>query len=1064
MSWWGRRQEPAVAQAELQHLVSGVRSSTGGTDVGSILQAGSKHGGKAVALLSIKGMHCSSCSAAVEKALGALPGVESASVALLNESAAVVYDSTFASTAELVDTVEDAGFEASVVSNTLKDIQRKVAQMQVRGMHCSSCSSAVEKALLRLEGVHKASVSLTMEQADVEYDPDHCTPAQLEEAVTDAGFDASLLSSGEPCGARSDHRTTLRITGMTCSSCSSAVEKGLSGVEGVRSVTVNLLAGRAEVEFDPDKTGPRHLIEAVEDMGFEAEATGADRGTAAADRRAELAYWRRLFTASAALTIPVFLVAMVFPMSPALKPLMDFQLFGFPLNQVIKWALTTPVQFVIGWRFHAGAWKAIKSGRANMDVLVSLGTNASYLYSIISILHHHRMQHYMTGAYRPTDFFETSAMLITFILLGKYLEASAKGKTSEAITKLLTLTPATALLVTLGPDGQPLEEQEVPTALVHRGDILKLLPGARVPADGIVLSGQSHADESMLTGEPLPVSKKEGDAVIGGTMNLGGTLQIRATRVGSDTALAQIVRLVESAQMAKAPIQAFADYVSSIFVPIVVGLALITWLCWYLAGSCGWYPAEWLPEGHNPFLFALLFGIAVLVIACPCALGLATPTAVMVGTGVGASNGILIKGGDSLERASHLKTVVFDKTGTLTYGRPTVTEHRLFDQRITFEEVLALAAAVEADSEHPLAGSILTYAEQHMNPHRRSVPTHSTTLSSAAEHHTSSETVPLKGSGTPTAGSPLRLRASGGQHRSADKARDMSWVRPVKDVDVQPGKGIKGWVPSSFSPAPRSPGPGAVRPGAADVKVVVGNKKMMAEEGVSVSKPVDDYMREMEGQCCTCVMVAVHDSLVAVLCITDPLKPEARGVVSALHQMGMSCHLVTGDNWRTARAIAELLGIINVTAECLPGSKAEIIMELQKRKQVVAMVGDGINDSPALAQADVGIAVGSGTDVAIEAADYVLMRDDLEDVLVAIDLSRKTFNRIRLNYFWALGYNVTMIPVAAGVLYPCIQMQIPPWIAGGAMAFSSVSVVCSSLMLRSYKRPPPVLRDLVTQP
>lgn len=997
----------------------------------------------ATATVSVTGMHCSSCSTAVEKALRALPGVESASVALLQKSAQVAYASDQLQMEDILESIRDAGFEADLLSSKSTEHSGKISKFRVSGMHCSSCSTAVQKALSVTPGVERASVSLTLEQAEVVYDPGLVKEVVLLEAIEDAGFEGELMHEAD------SNCLTLQIEGMTCSSCSSAVESALRSQKGVVSAAVNLLAGIAEVHFDPDQTGPRILIEAVQDAGFDGRIVDTDRALGADDRRAELQYWSRLLRYSCAFTLPVFMLAMVLPMMPGCEALFKAHLLGFPLDELLKWVFATPVQFWIGWRFHAGAWKALKNGRANMDVLVSLGTNASYTYSMISILHHHIMRHHITGQYRPTDFFETSAMLITFILLGKYLEAAAKSRTSAAITRLLQLTPPTAVLLTLDEKGNVVSEQELATSLVHRGDLLKVLPGSRIPADGLVVSGQSHVDESMLTGEALPVSKRHGDTAIGGTVNLAGMIQVQTTRVGSDTALSQIVRLVGDAQMAKAPIQAFADYVSSIFVPIVVSLAFITWLTWYVAGKTGSYPDSWLPEGHTHFLFALLFGISVLVVACPCALGLATPTAVMVGTGVAASSGILIKGGDALERAHKIKTIVFDKTGTLTKGKPAVTHHKIFHDKLSLGEVLSLAAAVETCSEHPLAGAVLQFAAAHL-----AVPVASLDADLTAGLNQLEE---------PSEASQLLPSPTKAQRQSSPTVTATDWLQPATDVEVEEGKGIKGFVARpGQQPQPRAVSP-SKRKQRALVKVVVGNKKMMAQEAIVVSQAVDDYMREMENECCTCVMVGVGDSVAGVLSIKDPLKPEARGVVAALHQAGMACHLVTGDNWRTARSIAEQLGIINVSAECLPANKAEKIKDLQGRKKVVAMVGDGINDSPALAQADVGIAVGSGTDIAIEAADYVLMRDDLEDVLTAIDLSKKTFGRIKLNYIWAMGYNIVMIPVAAGVLYPATKMQIPPWVAGAAMAFSSVSVVVSSLMLRTYKRPPPVLRDIALQ-
>eukprot|EP00884_Botryococcus_braunii_P009380 jgi/Botrbrau1/18443/Bobra.0072s0030.1 len=1060
----GRKPRDSQAcEAELQRLIS----SNGATD--------SNH----VAVVAVRGMHCSSCSTAVEKALRDLPHVQTANVALVQGTAQVAFGGSNRDLVlkAILQAVEGAGFEADLLRCTSGTPQTEMIRIQVRGMHCGACSSAVEKALVSLAGVEKASVSLTLNQAEVEYTPALVTEDDLVTAIADMGFEAEVLNRGQ---VKSSDTLVLAIEGMTCSSCSSAVEMALQGVTGVRSAAVNLLAGRAEVHYNPDVAGPRLIVRAVEDAGFKATIVDTYRGTGEQERLADLERCRRMFFNSLWLTMPVFLTAMVLPLYPAARSFLRYPIAGFPLEEIIKWGFTTPIQFWIGWRFHAGAYHALRKGRANMDVLVSLGTNASYLYSIISILHHHFSHHHMNGAYKPTDFFETSAFLITFILLGKYLEASAKGRTSEAITKLFTRIPPVAILLHTGPDGEVMKEETVETSLIHRGDLLKVLPGARLPADGIVEEGTSYADESMLTGEAAPVLKHPGDTVIGGTVNLQSMLQVRATKVGSETALSQIVRLVENAQMSKAPIQAFADNVSSVFVPIVVATAFITYLCWYIAGRCHMFPDSWLPEGHNHFLFALLFGIAVLVIACPCALGLATPTAVMVGTGVAAQHGILIKGADALERAHNVRTVVFDKTGTLTLGHPVVTDHRIFDDQMPLEEALSLAAAVEAHSEHPLAMAVLNYASACLGMTKKLDSTNGGT------------------------------RRPDGLSGTSGMERDVSWVRPANDVDVYPGMGVRGWVEPSLelrkaavekaareaaslsrqaqtkplasakasrgwldlllfdsslgSSGSESPAEAALRqpPGNSprQVKVVVGNKKLMVQEDIVVPPPVDDFMREMEAECCTCVMIAVNMNVVACLAISDPLKPEARGVVSALSQRGIACWMVTGDNWRTARAISSALAITNVIAECLPDGKVDKIRDLQAGGKLVAMVGDGVNDAPALAQADVGIAIGSGTDVAMEAADYILMSSDLESVVVAIDLSQKTFTRIRLNYFWAMAYNVVMIPFAAGVLYPCTHMQIPPWVAGASMAFSSVSVVCSSLMLRNYQRPAPVLRDV----
>jgi Cu+-exporting ATPase len=1056
----------------------------------------------------------------------AIPGVLSASVALLSESAEVSYNSSLVDEATVVETIENTGFEARVVSSTAAAAtQAELLKFEVTGMHCSACSSAVEKALLSMPGVQRASVSLALHQAEVVISPGSTTEAQLIELIEDCGFDAKALAKVD------SNVATLRVSGMSCAACSSAVEAALRQLPGVAEAGVSLLTSTAEVRFDPGTTGPRHFIEAIEAAGFEAKAVSADKFDLSDQNAAEIAGYRRATLLATCLTLPVFMVAMVFPPLRLMGFIYSQMLFGFPLNELIKWAFSTPVQFWIGWRFHSGAWKALRAKRANMDVLVSLGTNASYIYSVISILHHHFRAHHMSGGYQPTDFFETSAMLITLVLFGKYLESAAKGKTSEAIVKLLQLAPPTAILVestttktitspttataaatttttttattdtssSFDPSGAL--EKEVSTALIHRGDVLKVLPGAKIPVDGLVVYGSSYLDESMLTGESEPVRKKLGASVFGGTVNVGGPIYIRAVRVGADTALSQIVRLVETAQLNKAPIQGFADKVSAVFVPIVVFLAVLTWLLWFIAGTAGWYPETWLPQGHSVFLFSLLFGIAVVVIACPCALGLATPTAVMVATGVAASHGILIKGGDALERAVEVQTVVFDKTGTVTAGRPHVVDFRTLRPEIPAEAVLRVATALESNSEHPIAGAVLQFARDFAvgkwKPGLWAVEENSSSNGGGEKEQEFSS---HSGGANPSFNlvhhddDDEGSRTTTGNNSQRSQDNTSAAVDQLKEVEVVVGQGIKGWLPLSptfpeasalaalqriNTSSPGSPNSSAKTLNTSnnnsnttatttpkdqkmEVSVLVGNQRLLQETSVTaLSRDTETYIRDMESRGCTCVIVAIGHAPVGVIAVVDPIKPEARGVVAALHQMGLSCVLLTGDNWRTARAVADQLGIADVQAEVLPAGKVEAVRELQAGgRRVVGMVGDGVNDSPALAQADVGIAVGSGADVAIEAANIVLMKSDLEDVLMALDLCRTAFRRIRWNYIFALGYNLTMIPVAAGCLYPTMHFQLPPWIAGACMALSSVSVVGSSLLLRRYQRPRGVIRDL----
>ncbi|KAG2684062.1 hypothetical protein I3843_10G060600 [Carya illinoinensis] len=659
----------------------------------------------------------------------------------------------------------------------------------------------------------------------------------------------------------------------------------------------------------------------------------------------------------------------------------------FQMGDWLKWALVSLVQFVVGKRFYIAAARALRNGSTNMDVLVALGTSASYFYSVYALLYGA-----VTGFWSPT-YFETSAMLITFVLLGKYLECLAKGKTSDAIKKLVELAPATAMLLVKDKGGKCIGEREIDALLIQPGDTLKVLPGAKVPADGVVVWGSSYVNESMVTGESIPVLKEANSLVIGGTINLHGALNIQATKVGGDAVLSQIISLVETAQMSKAPIQKFADFVASIFVPTVVAMALLTLLGWYIAGALGAYPERWLPENGNYFVFALMFSISVVVIACPCALGLATPTAVMVATGVGANNGVLIKGGDALERAQKIEYVIFDKTGTLTQGKATVTTARVF-VGMDLGEFLRLVASAEASSEHPLAKAIVEYARH---------------------FHFFDEPSAIKDA------------------ENNSKESISGWLFDVSEFYALPGRGVHCFINGK--------------------RIVVGNRKLITESGMAITTDVENFVVELEESARTGILVAYDNSLIGVIGVADPLKREAAVVVEGLGKMGVRTVMVTGDNWRTARAVAKEVGIQDVRAEVMPAGKADVVRSFQKDGSIVAMVGDGINDSPALAAADVGMAIGAGTDIAIEAADYVLMRNNLEDVITAIDISRKTFARIRLNYMFAMGYNVVAIPIAAGVFFPSLGIMLPPWAAGACMALSSVSVVCSSLLLRRYKKP-----------
>ncbi|KAK4270659.1 hypothetical protein QN277_019438 [Acacia crassicarpa] len=935
----------------------------------------------------VSGMTCAACSNSVEAALKAIDGVLSASVALLQNKADVAFNSSLVKDEDIKNAIEDAGFEADILPETStvgpKLQQTLVGQFTIGGMTCAACVNSVESILRNLTGVKSAVVALATSLGKVEYDPTIISKDDIINSIEDAGFEASFVQSSE------QDKIILGIVGLYSLIDAQVLEAMLSSMKGVKQFHFDQISCELEVLFDPEVLNSRSLVDGIEGGSygkFKLHVRSPYARMVSKDVE-EITTMFRLFTSSLLLSIPLFLIGVVCPHIPLIYSLLLWRCGPFLMDDWLKWALTSIIQFGIGKRFYIAAGRALKNGSTNMDVLVALGTTASYVYSVCALLYGA-----LTGFWSPT-YFETSAMLITFVLLGKYLECLAKGKTSDAIKKLVELAPATALLVVKDKGGKPIEEREIDSLLIQPGDTLKVLPGTKIPADGTVTWGSSYVNESMVTGEAVPVSKEVNASVIGGTINLHGVLHIQATKVGADTVLSQIISLVETAQMSKAPIQKFADYVASIFVPTVVSLALLTLLGWYVAGALGAYPDKWLPKNGNHFVFALMFAISVVVIACPCALGLATPTAVMVATGVGAKNGVLIKGGDALEKAQMVKHLIFDKTGTLTQGKATVTTAKVFTG-MERGEFLTLVASAEVSSEHPLGKAIVEYARHF----------HFFDESSAA-------------TGT----------------KDAAKEIKAGWLYDVSDFSALPGRGVQCLLHGK--------------------PILVGNRKLMEESGIDIPTQVENFVVELEESAKTGVLVAYGDELIGVLGVADPLKREASVVIEGLQKMGVRPVMVTGDNLRTARAVAKEVGIEDVRAEVMPAGKAEVVRSFQKDGSIVAMVGDGINDSPALAAADVGMAIGAGTDIAIEAADYVLMRNNLEDVITAIDLSRKTFFRIRLNYVFAMVYNVVAIPAAAGVLYPSLGIKLPPWVAGACMALSSVSVVCSSLLLRRYRRP-----------
>ncbi|KAL6874019.1 hypothetical protein ACP4OV_014101 [Aristida adscensionis] len=948
---------------------------------------GDGEGEEAEAHVRVTGMTCSACTSAVEAAVAARRGVRRVAVSLLQNRARVAYDPALVKVDDIIEAIEDAGFEAEIIPDSAvsqpKSQKTLSAQFRIGGMTCANCVNSVEGILRKLPGVKGAVVALATSLGEVEYVPSDISKDEIVLAIEDAGFEAEFLQSSE------QDKILLGLVGLHTERDADVLHDILKKMVGLRQFNVNTLLSEVEIVFDPEAVGLRSIVDTIEmESNGRLKAHVQNPYTRGASNDAqEASKMFNLLRSSLFLSIPVFFIRMC-PSITFIGSLLRMHCGPFLMGDLVKWLLVSIVQFVVGKRFYVAAYRALRHGSTNMDVLVVLGTTASYVYSVCALLYGA-----FTG-YQPPVYFETSAMIITFVLFGKYLEVLAKGKTSDAIKKLVELVPATALLLLKDKEGKYVGEREIDALLVQPGDVLKVIPGSKVPADGVVVWGTSHVNESMITGESAPVPKEVSNVVIGGTINLHGVLHVQATKVGSGTVLSQIISLVETAQMSKAPIQKFADYVASIFVPIVITLSVVTFSVWFLCGWFGAYPHSWVAENSNCFVFSLMFAISVVVIACPCALGLATPTAVMVATGIGANHGVLVKGGDALERAQNVNYVVFDKTGTLTQGKAVVTTAKVFSG-MDLGDFLTLVASAEASSEHPIAKAVLDYA---------------------FHYHFFGK---------------LPSSKDGIEQKKEDVLS--RWLLEVEDFTAIPGKGIQCSINGK--------------------SILVGNRALITENGVSVPPEAESFLVDLESNAKTGILVAYDSSFVGLMGITDPLKREAAVVVEGLKKLGVHPVMLTGDNWRTAQAVAREVGIEDVRAEVMPAGKADVVRSLQKDGSIVAMVGDGINDSPALAAADVGMAIGGGTDIAIEAADYVLVRNNLEDVITAIDLSRKTFSRIRLNYFFAMAYNVVAIPVAAGALFPVTGLQMPPWLAGACMAFSSVSVVCSSLLLRTYRKP-----------
>lgn len=792
-------------------------------------------------------------------------------------------------------------------------VEKKKTTLGITGMTCAACANRIEKNLNKINDVD-ATVNVTTEKATVAYNPESTTIDDLTHSIEKIGY--GVLTE----------KAELDVIGMTCAACSNRIEKVLNRDASVEHANVNLTTENATIAYNPEMTSIDDLIKKIQKIGYDAKPKQAATEKSS-QKEQELKHKRTKLIISAILAAPLLLTMFVH--------LFGMQIPHIFMNPWFQFALATPVQFIIGWQFYVGAYKNLRNGSANMDVLVALGTSAAYFYSLYEMIKWLNLTNYT-----PHLYFETSAVLITLILFGKYLETRAKTQTTNALSELLNLQAKEARVL------RNQEELMIPLNEVVQSDHLIIKPGEKIPVDGKVIKGTTSIDESMLTGESIPIEKVQNDNVIGSTMNKNGSITVEATKVGKDTALASIIKVVEEAQGSKAPIQRLADIISGYFVPFVVGIALLTFIVWITLVQTGQFEP------------ALVAAIAVLVIACPCALGLATPTSIMVGTGKAAENGILFKGGEHIERTHQVNTVVLDKTGTITNGKPVVTD---FDGD---DKVLQLLASAEKGSEHPLAESIVNYAKKNHIP-----------------------------------------------------------FLEVAHFEAIPGHGIKATIDGK--------------------SLCVGNRKFMIEENIAINSAETQLSRfEQDGK--TAMMIAIDSELKGTIAVADTVKASTSEAIQQLHDLNIEVVMLTGDNERTAQAIAKQVGIDTVIAEVLPEEKASKIVELQDQGKTVAMVGDGVNDAPALVQADIGIAIGSGTEVAIEAADVTILGGDLLLIPKAMKASKSTIRNIRQNLFWAFGYNVAGIPIAALGL-------LAPWVAGAAMALSSVSVVTNALRLKRMK-------------
>ncbi len=849
-------------------------------------------------------------------------------------------------------------------------LETRRIDLPVTGMTCASCASRVQDGLNELKGVEDAAVNFAAEKATVFYNPSDSSVEEFIKTIKDLGYGVSIS------------RITVPIKGMTCAACVKRVQDELSSLNGVLSASVNLATEKATVEYVAVQAGMRDFKKAIKSIGYDIVEVEQGEDIVEKEKRERERELKRLKTklvAGIILTVPLFLL--VFWERLGLSAIIQIPK---QINFLIQLIIQSPVQFWVGRQFYKGAIAAARHRTTNMNTLIAVGTSAAYIYSVIATFFPSVFE---IKGYSAHVYFDTAATIIVLILLGRFFEARAKGRTSEAIKKLMGLQPKTARIIENG------QEKDVPIEEVEAGDTILVRPGEKIPVDGVVKEGYSSVDESMISGESMPVEKRAGDTVVGATINRTGSFQFKAEKVGRDTVLSQIINMVQEAQGSKPPIARLADKIASVFVPVVMGIAALTFIVWYIFGP--------IPS----FTYALLNFIAVLIIACPCALGLATPTSIMVGTGKGAENGILIRGGEALELAHKINAIVFDKTGTLTKGEPEVTDIVTMDDvgetkeegrmtkdedltrnlptaqagsqpayrsgRLATRQLLFYAASAEKGSEHPLGEAILQKAKE--------------------------KGIELKG---------------------------------LSDFQAVPGHGIRARIDGKT--------------------VLLGNAGFMSDEGVNI-KALQQKAENLSNEGKTSMYVSADGIAAGIIAVADTLKETSRDAINALRKIGVETVMITGDNNRTAEAIAGQVGIDRVFAEVLPEDKVKEVKKLQSEGKIVAMVGDGINDAPALAQADVGIAIGTGTDVAMEASDITLMRGDLRGVVASIALSKATIRNIKQNLFWAFAYNTILIPVAAGILFPFFGILLNPMFAAAAMGMSSVTVVTNALRLRKFK-------------